>query len=107
MAKNSKDKVESISCTTTMCSVLPAYQSQRGAHIRGKSWTGVRIFRGFGSLFPREDQQQIPNLERYIEEHPEQQAVVWAYVRKDYGEDPAEYHVTEGREHLAQRGYRL
>ncbi|EMQ1230743.1 HigA family addiction module antitoxin [Escherichia coli] len=55
------------------------------------------------------DQQQIPNLERYIEEHPELfvQAVVWAYKRKDRGEDPAEFRITEGREHMAQRGYRL
>lgn len=55
------------------------------------------------------DQQQIPNLERYIEEHPELfvQAVVWTYKRKDHGEDPAEFRVTEGRKHLAQRGYRL
>lgn len=62
----------------------------------------ARSFRG-------EDQQQIPNLERYIEEHPELfvQAVVWAYKRKDRGEDPAEFRVTEGLEHLAQRGYRL
>ena len=55
------------------------------------------------------DQQQIPNLERYIEEHPELfvQAVVWAYKRKDRGEDPAEFRITEGREHMARRGYRL
>jgi addiction module HigA family antidote len=55
------------------------------------------------------DQHQILNLERYIEEHPELfvQAVVWAYKRKDCGEDPPEFRVTEGRELLAQRGYRL
>lgn len=52
---------------------------------------------------------QIPNLERYIEEHPEMfvQAVVWVYKRKDRGEDPPEFRVTEGRENLAKRGYRL
>jgi len=57
----------------------------------------------------RGDQHQIPNLERYIEEHPELfvQAVVWAYKRKDRDEDPPEFRVTEGREHLAERGYRL
>lgn len=54
-------------------------------------------------------EQQIPNLERYIEAHPELfvQAVVWAYKRNDGGEDPREFCVTEGREHLARRGYRL
>jgi hypothetical protein len=52
---------------------------------------------------------QIPNLERYIEEHPEMfvQAVVWAYKRKDRGEDPPEFRVDGDREHLATRGYRL
>ncbi|WP_205950659.1 HigA family addiction module antitoxin [Pantoea stewartii] len=61
----------------------------------------ARSFRG-------EDQQQIPNLERYIEEHPELfvQAAVWAYKR-NRDEDPPEFRVIEGREHLAQRGYRL
>lgn len=62
----------------------------------------ARSFRG-------EYGHQIPNLERYIEEHPEMfvQAVVWAYKRRDRGEDPPEVRVTEGREHLAKRGYRL
>jgi hypothetical protein len=59
--------------------------------------------------FRDEDQHQIPNLERYIEEHPEMvvQAIVWTYNREDRGEDPPEFRVAEGREHLAQRGYRL
>lgn len=62
----------------------------------------ARPFRG-------KDRQQIPNLEHYIEEHPELfvQAVMWVYKRKDGGEDPAEFRVTEGREHLAARGYHL
>lgn len=52
---------------------------------------------------------QIPNLESYIEEHPEVfvQAIVWTYKRKDRGEDPPEFCVTEGSEHLAKSGYRL
>jgi hypothetical protein len=52
---------------------------------------------------------QIPNLERYVEDHPGMfvQAVVWAYKRKDGGEDPPEYRVAENREHLASRGNRL
>lgn len=59
--------------------------------------------------FGNGDGQQIPNLERYIEDHPALfvQAVVWAYKRKDGAEEPPEYRVTEGREHLAIRGHRL
>ena len=59
--------------------------------------------------FQGEDQQQIPNLELYIEEHPELfvRAVVWTYKRRDDGEDPAEFRVREGREHLALRGHCL
>lgn len=59
--------------------------------------------------FPGDDQHQIPNLERYIEEHPELfvQAVVWGFPRKDAGEDPPEYRVTPGHEYLKQRGCRL
>jgi addiction module HigA family antidote len=55
------------------------------------------------------DGHQIPNLERYVEDHPEifVQGVVWTYKRKDRGEDPPEFRVDKGREHLAQRGYRL
>ena len=62
----------------------------------------ARFFRG-------EEQHQIPNLERYMEEHPELfvQAVAWAYKRKDRGQDPVEFIVTEGLECLAERGYRL
>ena len=52
---------------------------------------------------------QIPNLERYIEKHPELfvQAVVWVYKRDDLGEDPADLRVKEGYEYLAERGVRL
>jgi addiction module HigA family antidote len=55
------------------------------------------------------DGHQIPNLERYIEDHPEMfvKAIVWTYKRKTLGEDPPEFRVAEGREHLAKRGYRL
>ena len=57
--------------------------------------------------FPGDDQQQIPNLERYIEEHPEffVQAIVWVYKRKDGGEDSSEFSQSEGREDLLRRGY--
>ena len=52
---------------------------------------------------------QIPNLECYIEKHPELfvQAVVWAYKRDDLGEDPSDLRVKDGCEYLAQRGVRL
>ncbi|WP_096527549.1 HigA family addiction module antitoxin [Candidatus Nitrosoglobus terrae] len=62
----------------------------------------ARPFRG-------RDRHQIPNLERYIEEHPGMfvQVIVWAYKRKDRGEDPLALHVSEGHKHLAERGYRL
>jgi addiction module HigA family antidote len=62
----------------------------------------ARAFRGG-------DRYHIPNLERYVEENPGMfvQAVVWAYKRKDRGEDPPDYLVGKGREHLATRGYRL
>jgi plasmid maintenance system antidote protein VapI len=41
----------------------------------------------------------IPNLERYIEAHPEAfvQVVAWAYKRKDDGEDPTELQVPPDR----------
>lgn len=58
-------------------------------------------------FYPGDDQQQIPNLERYIEDHPEffVQAIVWVYKRKDGGVDPSEFSQSEGREDLLRRGY--
>jgi addiction module HigA family antidote len=58
----------------------------------------------------RADMYGIPNLERYIEAHPEVfvQAIAWAYKRKDDGTDPAEFLVPEGnRSNLAEQGYKL
>jgi addiction module HigA family antidote len=54
------------------------------------------------------DGHQIPNLERYVEDHPEMfvRAIVWSYKRKTLGEDPPEFRVEEG-ERLAMKGYRL
>lgn len=52
----------------------------------------------------------IPNLERYVEAHPELfvQAVVWTYKRNDGGADPAELLVpAEHVKHTAERGYKL
>jgi addiction module HigA family antidote len=53
----------------------------------------------------------IPNLEKYVEAHPELfvQAVVWTYKRKGEGEDPPELRVAPGQvQHLAaKRGFKL
>jgi hypothetical protein len=52
----------------------------------------------------------IPNLERYVEAHPELfvQAVVWTYKRKDRGADPPEFQVPADRiNDMAERGYKL
>jgi hypothetical protein len=52
----------------------------------------------------------IPNLERYVEAHPElfAQAVSWTYKRKDGAPDQAESQVPPERiEIMAERGYKL
>jgi addiction module HigA family antidote len=52
----------------------------------------------------------IPNLERYVEIHPELfvQAVAWVYKRKDEGVDPPEVHIPpEHLKVLTDRGYKL
>lgn len=62
------------------------------------------LSRAFGN-----ETQRIPNLERYIETHPEMyvRALVWAYRRNDGQEDPEKFRKPEGGEDLATRGYRL
>lgn len=53
---------------------------------------------------------KIPNLERYIEKHPEAfvQSIVWTYKRNGGGNDPPEWQVPiEKRKNLAERGYKL
>lgn len=58
----------------------------------------------------RRGNSNIPNLERYIEAHPELfvQAVVWAYKRKDGGTDPVEFQVPTDRvDDMAKRGFKL
>jgi addiction module HigA family antidote len=52
----------------------------------------------------------IPNLEKYIELHPEMfvQAIVWTYKRRAAGDDPPEFKVApENVQHLAERGHKL
>lgn len=52
----------------------------------------------------------IPNLEKYVEVHPELfvQAVAWTYKRDDEGEDPPDLKVApEQVQHFAERGYKL
>jgi addiction module HigA family antidote len=58
----------------------------------------------------RRDTYGIPNLERYVEAHPELfvQAVTWTYKRKDGASDPAEFQVPPERvKTMAERGYKL
>jgi addiction module HigA family antidote len=52
----------------------------------------------------------IPNLERYVEAHPELfvQAIAWTYKRKDDAIDPAEFRIPPERVNtMAERGYKL
>lgn len=55
------------------------------------------------------DGHQIPNLERYVEDHPEMfvQAVAWTYKRKTPGNDLSDFSTEDSRERLAVQGYRL
>lgn len=58
----------------------------------------------------RHAKSAIPNLERYIEDHPEVlvQAIVWTYKRKDGAEDPPEFKVeAEKASFMAERGFKL
>jgi hypothetical protein len=110
MAKNSKDKAGEYQ--------LHDYDVQRAFQLLNrnpdltleeKAGLEFAYLEVLARSFREEDQHLIPNLERYIEGHPELfvQALVWAYKRKDRGEDPPEFRITDGREHLAKRGYRL
>lgn len=58
----------------------------------------------------RRAESGIPNLERYIEDHPEVlvQAMVWTYRRTDGADDPPEFKVEAGKaKQMAERGYKL
>lgn len=56
----------------------------------------------------RRNEPKIPNLERYVESHPElfTQAVCWTYKRSDGASDPVPYSVPpEKKKVMAERGY--
>lgn len=58
----------------------------------------------------RDEDSCIPNLERYVEAHPELyvQSIVWVYKRKNRGSDPPDFQVPlESVEFAAQRGHKL
>lgn len=58
----------------------------------------------------RRAESGIPNLERYIEDHPKVlvQAMVWTYRRTDGSDDPPEFKVEAGKaKQMAERGYKL
>lgn len=73
-----------------------------------KAWLEFAYIEVLSRSFGNET-QYIPNLERYIETHPEMyvQALVWAYSRNDGQEDPEKFRTPEGRKDLARRGYSL
>lgn len=63
-----------------------------------------------GRTLGRRESSLIPNLERYVERHPEifVQAICWTYKRKDGSPDPAELQVPPERiKSMAERGYKL
>ncbi len=110
MAKNGKDKTGKYQ--------LDRYDIQRAFQflnrssdlsLEEKAGLEFAYLEVLARSFLGEGQQQIPNLERYIEAHPELfvQAIVWTYKRNDRGEDPPELRISENREHLAERGYHL
>jgi addiction module HigA family antidote len=58
----------------------------------------------------RREGHGIPNIEKYVEAHPELfvQAIVWTYKRRGEGEDPPGWNVApEQVQHFAERGYKL
>lgn len=63
-----------------------------------------------GHRWGTHDSYGIPNLERYVEDHPELfvQAIVWTYQRKDGMNDSVEFQVEPERiKIMAERGYKL
>lgn len=63
-----------------------------------------------GRPWERNNSYGIPNLERYIETHPEifVQVIAWTYRRKDGGKDPVDLQVHPDQiQSMAERGYKL
>lgn len=63
-----------------------------------------------GGAWGSRDSSSIPNLEKYVETHPEffVQAVCWIYKRKDGATDPSEFQVeSDNVNNMATRGYKL
>lgn len=63
-----------------------------------------------GGVWGSGDGSNIPNLEQYVETHPEFfiQAVCWTYKRNDGATDPSEFQVEPGNvDSMATRGYKL
>jgi addiction module HigA family antidote len=63
-----------------------------------------------GGAWGSGDSSSIPNLEQYVEAHPELfvQAVCWTYKRNDGATDPSEFQVESGSvDNMATRGYKL
>ena len=63
-----------------------------------------------GDVIGRRQGPGVPNLELYVEQHPELfvQAICWAFRRRDEGEDAPEMKPPAGQEkEYAERGYRL
>lgn len=57
----------------------------------------------------RRENYGVPNLERYVEAHPDLyvQAIAWCYKRKDGGADPEELKAPGDMQKVAERGYKL
>ena len=58
----------------------------------------------------RGEQRGIPNLESYLNDHPELyvQAIVWTYKRRDEGDDPPALRAPEEKiSHFAELGHKL
>ena len=70
-------------------------------------FTYIRVL---STEWDRRTDSGIPNLERYVESHPELmvQAIVWSYRRKDSAEDPTDFRVAPNQTKvMAERGHEL
>jgi hypothetical protein len=84
--------------------------SSRELSLEQKAGLEFAYIEGLWSRIGRRDAHYIPNLEKYLELHPDfyVQALVWAYKRKDGAEDPVELQPPHGSKAvLANRAYTL